>query len=73
MAVKSSTVATKMTNVGVVGDAPEGFVRLNGVLWKLKGEFDKDLASQICMIELACKGLDSVFVPLFRYEMYNLG
>ena len=53
---------------GVVGEAPMGHVRLNGVLYKLPDNFPAEVAKSICMIEVDTKNLSSVHVPQFRLE-----
>ena len=53
---------------GVVGEAPMGRVRLNGVLYKCPEHFPAELAKTNCMIEIDTKGLSSVHVPQFRLE-----
>ena len=53
---------------GVVGEAPSGYVRLNGVLYKLPPNFPESVAKEIVMIEVETKNLKSVHVPQFRLE-----
>ena len=53
---------------GVVGEAPDGHVRLNGVLYKLPDNFPAEVAKSICMIEVDTTSLASVHVPQFRLE-----
>ena len=53
---------------GVVGEAPVGHVRLNGVLYKLPEGYPASVAQNICMIEVDTKGCDSVHIPQFRLE-----
>ena len=53
---------------GVVGEAPAGFVRLNGVLWKLPPNFSPEKATEIVMIEVDTRNLPRVHIPQFRLE-----
>ena len=55
---------------GVVGEAPAGFVRLNGVLWKLPPNFSPEKATEIVMIEVDTRNLPRVHVPQFRLEAH---
>ena len=58
---------------GVVGEAPVGHVRLNGVLYKLPDDYPASVAKDICMIEVDTKNLPSVHVPQFRLEAEFFG
>ena len=55
---------------GVVGEAPDGYVRLNGVLYQLPVNFPADVAKEVVMIQVDTKGLKSVHVPQFRLEAH---
>ena len=60
-----------MTNVGVVGWAPEGFVRLNGVLWEIPEGWTAEDCSRVKMIYADVESLKSVHVPLFALEYHH--
>ena len=55
---------------GVVGEAPDGYVRLNGLLYQLPPNFPPDVAKEIVMVEIDTRNLKSVHVPQFRLEAH---
>ena len=65
---KDKSLMTVADAAGVVGEAPVGHVRLNGVLYKLPEGYPASVAQNICMIEVDTKGCDSVHIPQFRLE-----
>ena len=65
---KDKSLMTVADAAGVVGEAPVGHVRLNGVLYKLPEGYPASVAQSICMIEVDTKGCDSVHIPQFRLE-----
>ena len=70
MMFQPADLMTVKDAAGVVGEAPDGCVRLNGVQYQLPTNFPPDVAKEIVMIELDTKGLKSVYVPQFRLESY---
>ena len=67
----SAGVASAVDNVGVVGKAPEGYCRLNGVLWEIPEGWEKETCEEVVMIQADTTGLKTVHVPLFRLEYHN--
>ena len=63
-------LTVRLCAAGVVGDAPSGHVRLNGILYKLPQDFPEAVAKEVVMIEVNTKNLSSVFVPQFRLEAF---
>ena len=55
---------------GVVGEAPDGYVQLNGVVYKLPPNFPVEAAKEIVMIEVDTRNLPRVHVPQFRLEAH---
>ena len=55
---------------GVVGEAPPGFVQLNGITYRLPPNFSPEKATEIVMIEVDTRNLSRVHVPQFRLEAH---
>ena len=53
---------------GVVGEAPDGHVRLNGILYKMPEGFPPEVAKEIVMTRVSLKDIPCVCVPQFRLE-----
>ena len=65
---KDKSLMTVADAAGVVGEAPVGHVRLNGVLYKLPDGCTAEVAKEIVMVQVDTKDLEVVQVPQFRFE-----
>ena len=65
---QDQSLMTVADAAGVVGEAPVGHVRLNGVLYKLPDDCTAEVAKGIQMIEVDTTNLASIHVPQFRLE-----
>ena len=65
---KDKSLMTVADAAGVVGEAPNGFVRLNGVLWKLPDGCPASVAKEIVMVPIDTKDLEEIHIPQFRLE-----
>ena len=65
---KDKSLMTVADAAGVVGEAPNGFVRLNGVLWKLPDGCPASVAKEIVMVPIDTKVVDEIHIPQFRLE-----
>ena len=65
---KDKSLMTVADAAGVVGEAPNGFVRLNGVLWKLPDGCPASVAKEIVMVPIDTRDVDEIHVPQFRLE-----
>ena len=68
MAFTPKSLMTVADAAGVVGEAPDGHVRLNGVLYKLPDDCTAEVAKEIVMVQVDTTNLASIHVPQFRLE-----
>ena len=65
---QDKSLMTVADAAGVVGEAPDGYVQLNGVVYKLPTDYPIEVAKEIVMIEVDTKNLPTVHVPQFRLD-----